>query len=58
MDAPQPPPVTATTVPTEIIRLISMGRKIEAIKMYRDMAGVGLKEAKDAIDKLTANKTI
>jgi ribosomal protein L7/L12 len=27
------------------------GNKIEAIKLYREMTGVGLAEAKDAIDK-------
>ena len=26
------------------------GRKIEAIKLYREATGVGLKEAKDAVD--------
>ncbi len=28
------------------------GRKIEAIKLYREMTGHGLKEAKDAVDEL------
>jgi len=30
------------------------GRKIEAIKLYRNGAGAGLKEAKEAVDKLEA----
>jgi len=30
------------------------GRKIEAIKLYREMAGGGLKEAKEFIDALEA----
>ncbi|MCY3019047.1 MAG: ribosomal protein L7/L12 [Planctomycetota bacterium] len=30
------------------------GRKIEAIKLYREFAGVGLKEAKDAVERLEA----
>lgn len=28
------------------------GRKIEAIKIYREATGVGLKEAKDAVEEL------
>ena len=32
--------------------LIVDGRKIEAIKLYRDMTGAGLKEAKDAVESL------
>lgn len=34
----------------DIPQLISEGKKIEAIKAYRERYGVGLKEAKDAID--------
>jgi len=30
------------------------GRKIEAIKLYRELAGVGLKDAKQFIDALEA----
>jgi ribosomal protein L7/L12 len=30
--------------------LLRGGQKIEAIKQYRAMHGVGLKEAKDAVD--------
>ncbi len=32
--------------------LISSGNKLEAIKVYREVTGVGLKEAKDAVEKL------
>ena len=28
------------------------GKKIEAIRLYREFAGVGLKEAKDAVDQM------
>ena len=31
------------------------GRKIEAIKRYREVAGVGLAEAKDAVEALDAS---
>jgi hypothetical protein len=32
--------------------LLAQGRKIEAIKVYRAATGVGLKEAKDAVERL------
>ena len=35
-----------------IIALLTDGRKIEAIKLYRDITGAGLKEAKDAVEAL------
>ena len=38
----------------EILDAIKAGRKIEAIKLYRDATGAGLKEAKEFIEELTA----
>ena len=38
----------------EITHLILEGRKIEAIKIYREATNEGLKEAKDFVDDLTA----
>jgi hypothetical protein len=35
--------------------LIFRGRKIEAIKLYRESTRVGLKEAKEAIEELEAS---
>jgi ribosomal protein L7/L12 len=32
--------------------LLSEGRKIEAIKVYRQRTGAGLKEAKDAVERM------
>ncbi len=32
--------------------LIFRGRKIEAIKLHRELTGLGLKESKDAVDEL------
>ncbi len=32
--------------------LLRQGKKIEAIKIYREQTGVGLKEAKDAVDDM------
>ena len=36
----------------EIARLARSGRKIEAVKLYRQTFSVGLQEAKDAVDKI------
>jgi len=42
----------------EMARLIRAGKKIEAIKIYREVFGVGLKDAKDAIEALQAGKSV
>ncbi|MGH2521649.1 MAG: ribosomal protein L7/L12 [Anaerolineales bacterium] len=42
----------------EIGNLIRRGNKIEAIKLYRQMFGVGLKEAKDAVERLEAGQPV
>jgi Ribosomal protein L7/L12 C-terminal domain len=34
--------------------LIQQGRKIAAIKLYREQNGTGLKESKDAVEKIAA----
>ncbi len=36
----------------EIRNLLASGRKIEAVKRYREETGVGLTEAKDAVESL------
>ena len=36
----------------EYLTLLRLGRKIEAIKLYRQHSGLGLKDAKDWIDSL------
>ena len=36
----------------EIRRLVAQGNKIQAIKRVRDLTGLGLKEAKDYVDRL------
>jgi len=36
----------------QILSLMAEGRKIEAIKIYREATGAGLKEAKDAVESL------
>lgn len=37
---------------TEAFKWLRQGNKIEAIKAYREVTGLGLKEAKDAVDAL------
>ncbi|MDX2014392.1 MAG: ribosomal protein L7/L12 [Myxococcaceae bacterium] len=46
----QPPVVVQGSGPVH--DLLRAGRKIEAIKRYRELTGVGLKEAKDAVEAL------
>jgi len=36
----------------EVDALLREGKKIQAIKVYREATGAGLKEAKEAVDKL------
>ncbi|MFJ8537128.1 ribosomal protein L7/L12 [Streptomyces sp. NPDC093591] len=36
----------------EVLVLLRNGKKIEAIKVYREITGAGLKEAKDAVDRM------
>jgi ribosomal protein L7/L12 len=36
----------------EVVALLKQNRKIEAIKVYRQVMNVGLKEAKDAVERL------
>ena len=37
-------------LPAHVIDAVRRGNKIEAIKLLREHAGIGLKEAKDAVD--------
>ena len=45
LDAPDP-------VEADIQFLLKAGRKIEAIKLYRERTGAGLKEAKEAVEAI------
>ncbi len=42
----------------EMARLIRAGRKIGAVKLYRQIFGVGLKDAKDAVEQLARGKPV
>ncbi len=45
-----PPPGRGTE--GDVRRLLALGRKIDAIKLYREIRGVDLKSAKEAVDRL------
>jgi ribosomal protein L7/L12 len=42
----------------ELHRLVQMGKKIEAIKYYRQTTGVGLKEAKAVVENLVTDRNV
>lgn len=42
----------------EIVSLVQAGKKIEAIKLYRKKFGVGLKQAKDAVDAIERGESV
>lgn len=39
----------------DVERLVRLGRKIEAIKLYREIHGVDLKAAKSAVDAIVSH---
>ena len=43
---------------TETVQLVQNGRKIEAIKLFRETFNVGLKEAKDMVDAIERHEDI
>ena len=51
----EPPPAgepADSSLEAEVLALLEQGRKIQAIKLYRERTGAGLKEAKDAVEAL------
>jgi len=36
----------------QVVALLRAGKKIEAIKVYRELTGAGLKEAKEAVERM------
>ena len=46
-------PVHGQGTMDDVQRLVSEGQKISAIKIYRRIHGVGLKEAKEAVDAMS-----
>ncbi|WP_160311665.1 hypothetical protein [Streptacidiphilus melanogenes] len=52
---PYPAPVAGPYVDPaleQVLELVRQGRKIQAIKAYRERTGAGLRQAKDAIDAM------
>jgi ribosomal protein L7/L12 len=45
-------PAAGPGIPADVVALAQAGRKIEAIKRYRELTGVDLREAKDAVDAI------
>jgi ribosomal protein L7/L12 len=44
--------MTPDTLAAEVRALLTAGRKIEAIKLYRERTGAGLAEAKQAVERI------
>ncbi|GAB97191.1 ribosomal protein L7/L12 [Kineosphaera limosa] len=38
----------------EVLDLLRSGKKIQAVKRYRELTGAGLREAKEAVDEIEA----
>jgi ribosomal protein L7/L12 len=47
-------PTDDANLDAELQALVAAGRKIEAIKRYRELTSAGLKEAKDAVGRGTS----
>ena len=45
------------TLPGDVVALLEAGQKIEAIKRLREQTGLGLKEAKEAVEAHPAGAT-
>ncbi|MCX8564056.1 ribosomal protein L7/L12 [Mycolicibacterium mucogenicum] len=48
----RPQPSAGPGVSPEVLRLAGAGQKIQAIKRLREETGMGLKQAKDIVDRL------
>lgn len=67
VDAPRPRPPPGVVLPppgstppglSSVVDALGAGQKIEAIKRYRELTGVGLKEAKDAVEALERGEAV
>jgi ribosomal protein L7/L12 len=47
-----------TSAEADLLDLLRQGQKVEAIKVYRERTGTGLREAKEAIERLAAQHEI
>jgi ribosomal protein L7/L12 len=51
-------PIAGPAMSPDIAALVAAGKPIEAIKLYRQLTGAGLKEAKDVIDGLRGDLSV
>ena len=55
----KPPPEELAPLDTvELLRLVDQGKAIAAIKLVRERTGLGLKEAKDYVERLSSDRTM
>jgi len=52
------PEVATGSLEEQVLALCRAGKKIDAIKLYREQTGAGLKEAKDAVEDLAKQNNI
>lgn len=43
-------------LPAEVVAALERGQKIEAVKLLRELRGMGLKESKEAVDDYTPER--
>lgn len=57
---PLPAPIqpAESDVTDQIVDLLTRGKKIAAVKLYREKLGVGLKDAKDAVERIGAQNDV
>lgn len=54
--APPAVPLIDRELESQVVLLLSQRGKIEAIKLYREHTGVGLREAKDAVEAIAVRR--
>lgn len=54
-DSVSPPPAD---LEEEVIRLLQDGRKLEAVRAYRERTGLGLKESRDSVEAIARRNHI
>jgi len=57
-DLPPTGELVDSSAEAEIVALLQQGQKTQAIKRYRDRTGAGLKEAREAVEALGADRGI
>ncbi|CAB4192179.1 hypothetical protein UFOVP1244_6 [uncultured Caudovirales phage] len=51
-----PPIRESRKLEDEVVSLLQIGKKINAVKLWRDHTGDGLKESKDAVESIQAKR--